>query len=286
VVYRGLDELKESLLELADVHYTYPGGQQALKGLSMRVPASKKCAVIGHNGCGKSTLFLHANGLVRPQQGAVYWKGSKVNDERRSLIELRQKIGLVFQDPEQQLVAATVEEDISFGLYNQGMTEAQIQQRVRQTLADFGLLELAKRPVHHLSLGQKKKLSLAGVMALQPELLVLDEPTAYLDRLQSNQLMQEIGKIHQAGTTVLMATHDLDLVLAWADWVFVMQQGQLVLQGEPQQVFLQRSLLKDLQLGVPLLIDAWESVPESIRGNLSNHSMPRTIEEFRERLQI
>lgn len=286
MVYRGLDEVNESLLEFRDVHYTYPGGQQALKGLSMRVPAGKKCALIGHNGCGKSTLFLHANGLLRPQRGSVYWKGSKVNYDHRSLRHLRQKIGLVFQDPEQQLVAATAEEDISFGLYNQGFTDAQIQQQVRRTLEDFGLAELAKRPVHHLSLGQKKRLSLAGVMALQPELLVLDEPTAYLDRLQTDQLMQEIGKIHQAGTTVLMATHDLDLVLAWADWVFVMQQGQLVLQGEPQQVFLQRSLLKDLQLGVPLLIDAWESVPAMIRAKLSNHSVPRTIEEFRERLQV
>lgn len=248
--------MQEWLLEFEQVYYTYLGAQQsALNGLTLRIPAHKRCALIGQNGCGKTTLFLLANGLYKPNKGSVRWQGKSLNYDRNSLMKLRQKVGLIFQDPEQQLVASTVEEDISYGLCNLGLPEVEIQQRVEQALVEFGLTELAQRPVHHLSLGQKKRVSIADVMVLRPELLLLDEPTAYLDKLHTRNLMATLKKIHAGGTTILMATHDLDLVYRWADWIFVMDKGRLVLEGKPQDVFTQRDILEELQLGVPLIYE-------------------------------
>jgi len=248
--------MQQYLLEFQQIHYTYPGAQQsALNNLTLQIPANKRCALIGQNGCGKTTLFLLANGLYKPNKGSVKWQGEALKYDRKYLLQLRQKVGLIFQDPEQQLVASTVEEDISYGLCNLGLPDTEIKQRVEQALEEFGLTTLAERPVHHLSLGQKKRVSIADVMVLRPQLLLLDEPTAYLDRLHTRNLMGTLKKIHASGTTILMATHDLDLVYRWADWIFVMDKGQLVLEGEPEYVFKQRQILEDLQLGVPLIYE-------------------------------
>ncbi|MBD2596315.1 ABC transporter ATP-binding protein [Nostoc spongiaeforme FACHB-130] len=248
--------MQEYLLEFEQVYYTYSGAQQsALNGLNLKVPLGKRCALIGQNGCGKTTLFLLANGLYKPDKGVVRWRGEPLTYHRNYLGKLRQQVGLIFQDPEQQLVASTVEEDISYGLCNLGLPVSQIQARVEKILVEFGLTALAERPVHHLSLGQKKRVSIADVMVLNPELLLLDEPTAYLDVKHTRNLLKTLQKIHRNGTTLMMATHDLDLVYRWADWVFVMDKGQLILEGEPQDVFSQRSLLEELELGVPLIYE-------------------------------
>ncbi|AKG23124.1 energy-coupling factor ABC transporter ATP-binding protein [Calothrix sp. 336/3] len=248
--------MQEYLLEFEQVYYTYPGAQEsALNGLTLKIPSGKKCALIGQNGCGKTTLFLLANGLYKPDSGIVSWRGEMLNYNRHYLSNLRQQVGLVFQDPEQQLVASTVEEDISYGLCNLDLPEPEIKHRVEQALVEFELTTLAERPVHHLSLGQKKRVSIADVMVLEPKLLVLDEPTAYLDIKHTRKLIATLKKIHQDGTTLLMATHDLDLVYRWADWVFVMDKGRLIVEGKPEDVFSQRTLLSELELGVPLIYE-------------------------------
>ncbi|WP_236721496.1 energy-coupling factor ABC transporter ATP-binding protein [Trichormus sp. NMC-1] len=246
----------EYLIEFEEVYYIYSGAKQsALNGLNLKIPAHKKCALIGQNGCGKTTLFLLANGLYKPHKGKVYWRGNTIKYDRQSLTDLRQKVGLIFQDPEQQLVASTVEEDISYGLCNLGLPVAEIKARVEQALDEFALHEFAERPVHHLSLGQKKRVSIADVMVLKPELLLLDEPTAYLDKLHTRNLMKTLKKIHTDKTTILMATHDLDLVYLWSDWIFVMDKGKLILEGTPQDVFSQTDIMEELQLGVPLIYE-------------------------------
>lgn len=248
--------MEKYLLEFEQVYYTYPGTQQAvLNGLNIKIPSGKKCALIGKNGCGKTTLFLLANGLYKPDRGIIKWLNEPLKYNRNYLSQLRQKIGLVFQDPEQQLVASTVEEDISYGLCNLGLSASEIQIRVEKMLVEFGLINLAEKPVHHLSLGQKKRVSIADVMVLEPQLLVLDEPTAYLDIKHTRNLMSTLKKIHSHGTTLLMATHDLNLVYRWADWVFVMDEGTLILEGTPEEVFSQRTVLEKLELGVPLIYE-------------------------------
>lgn len=276
------------LLEFEQVGYTYAGSPQpALQGLTLRIPQGKRCALIGQNGCGKTTLFLLANGLYKPQQGVVRWQGEPLKYDRASLMALRQQVGLVFQDPEQQLVASTVEEDISYGLCNLGLPEDEVAQRVGEAIAAFGLTDLVNRPVHHLSLGQKKRVSLADVMVLQPELLLLDEPTAYLDRLHTRDLMVKLKQIWTTGTTILMATHDLDLVYGWADWVFVVDRGQLVLEGSPQDVFAHRALLEKLHLGVPQVFEVLDRVEVALASSTEPdtsafHSLrQRILGEFR-----
>ncbi len=276
--------MSEYILEFLDIHYTYPGSfQPALNGLNLRIPARKKTALIGQNGCGKTTLFLLANGLFKPQRGKVYYQGQPLVYNRRNLMELRQKVGLVFQNPEQQLVASTVEEDISYGLCNLGLPDKEITQRVAQALSQFGLTEFAAKPVHHLSLGQKKRVSLADVMVLQPELLLLDEPTAYLDQLYTRQLIATLKDIDAGGTTILMATHDLNLVYRWADWIIVLDQGRLVLEGKPEDVFSQREMLEELHLGVPLIFDLVSQVSEFVESE-SSVTKPIFIERLRSRL--
>lgn len=243
-------------LEFESVDYTYPGSADpAVQGLTLRLPTGKRSALIGQNGCGKTTLFQLANGLCRPQRGRICYQGVPIRYNRSFLQQLRQEIGLVFQNPEQQVVAATVEQDISYGLCNLDLPESVIAQRVEQVLIQFDLVDLATTPVQHLSLGQKKRVSLADVMVLQPKLLLLDEPTAYLDQGHTRQLMALLQTIHAAGTTILLATHDLELVYRWADWLFVVDRGSVVLEGTPQTVFAQPSRLAELQLEVPLVAE-------------------------------
>jgi cobalt/nickel transport system ATP-binding protein len=271
--------MSDYLLEMQGVDYTYPMAEQAaVKNLSFRLPAGRKTALIGQNGCGKSTLFLLADGLCRPQQGAILLDGVPLTFDRSTLNRWRQRVGLVFQDPEQQLVAPTVESDISYGLCNQNLPTTEVADRVQQTLADFQLTELARRPLHHLSLGQKKRVSIAGVMTLRPDLVLLDEPTAYLDPVQTKNLLLELDNIARSGTTLLIATHDLDFVYQWADWVLVMQQGSLLLEGETLAVFEELKKLPNFELGMPLLWQMWQVLSPQIR---ERHVAPRSIEDLK-----
>ncbi len=274
--------MSEYLLEFKDIYYSYPmATAPTLKGLSFRLPKHKKTAIIGQNGCGKSTMFLIADGLCKPDRGTVTLDSIPLTFDRASLNRWRQRVGLVFQDPEQQLVAPTVAADISYGLCNQGLPDLEVAAKVTKTLADFDLEHLAMSPLQHLSLGQKKRVSIAGVMALQPELLLLDEPTAYLDPIQTRNLLIELDSIAKLGTTLLIATHDLDFVYQWADWVLVMEQGQLIAEGETLQVFEQLQSMPDFQLGMPILWQLWSRLADKI----PLVSAPRSIAEFNTHLE-
>jgi cobalt/nickel transport system ATP-binding protein len=267
----------EYLLEFKDIYYSYPMAKApTLTGLSFRLPKNKKTAIIGQNGCGKSTMFLIADGLCQPDRGTVSLDNTSLTFDRASLNRWRQRVGLVFQDPEQQLVAPTVAADISYGLCNQGLLDAEVAIKVTKTLADFQLESLAMSPLQHLSLGQKKRVSIAGVMALQPELLLLDEPTAYLDPIQTRNLLIELDAIAELGTTLLIATHDLDFVYQWADWVLVMEKGQIIAEGETVQVFEQLQSMPAFELGMPMLWQMWSQLADK----MPQVSAPRSIAEF------
>jgi cobalt/nickel transport system ATP-binding protein len=276
------------LMELKQVTYTYPCAQApAVHNLTLAIPKNGCCALIGRNGCGKTTLFRLANGLYRPSQGTIRWQGQPLRYNRKSLNQLRQQVGLVFQDPEQQLVAGTVEEDLSYGLCNMGLPELEIRRRVRQALQDFDLLDLADTPVNYLSLGQKKRLSIADVMVLEPQLLLLDEPTAYLDPAQVRNLLTILEGLRHTGVTILIATHDLDFVDAWSDWVFVMDAGQRVLEGTPETVFKQRELMHDLGLGVPTSAYLVEMLQHLGQEAIVHHALPQApiqLQKLQQRL--
>ena len=275
--------MADVLLELHEVCYAYPHRDRfAVRQLSFKVPVGQKTVILGHNGCGKSTLLFLIAGLYRCTSGIITWQGQPLNYRAAALNLWRQRIGLTFQNPERQLVAATVAEDISYGLCNLSLPEAEIRRRLQATLADFCLTELANTPLHYLSLGQKRRVALAGVMALQPELLLLDEPTAYLDARQTRNLFQELDRIHDRGTTMIMATHDLDLAYAWADWAIVLDEGSLVLSQPIETVFNNVELLQQLQLEIPTVLAVWNALPAALRH--PRQTLPKTISELRAHL--
>lgn len=245
-------------LRFEQVSYTYPLAQEpTLQHLTLAIPQGKNTAIIGHNGCGKTTLLRLAQALYRPQTGQIFWQESPFHYHPKALRNLRQTIGLVFQDPEQQLVGGTVTEDLSYGLYNLGLPQSLIVQRVEAILQDFHLTDLAQTPVHYLSLGQKKRLAIADVMILEPQLLLLDEPTAFLDPQQTQNLAQLLLKIQARGTTVVMATHDLEFVYRWADQILILDRGQLRAEGTPLELFNpeQKSDLTQWGLGLPTAVE-------------------------------
>ncbi|WJI29061.1 energy-coupling factor ABC transporter ATP-binding protein [Thermosynechococcus sp. B3] len=269
------------LLEFHQVGFRYPNTTTpVLQDCSFTLEAGQKVALLGLNGSGKSTLFYLAAALYRRDRGEIYWQGQRLVHQPERLRQWRQRIGLAFQDPEQQLVAATVAEDISYGLYNLDLPTAEIEARLYQTLEDFDLVELADRPLHHLSLGQKRRVALAGVMALAPTLLLLDEPTTYLDYQQRQQLEQALENIHQQGTTIVIATHDLDFAYGWADWIMILANGHVVVSDRASHVFGQWPTLA-AELGTPTLLALWQQFPASWR---QHRPFPRTVADCSQEL--
>lgn len=259
--------------------FHYPDTKEpALRKLTVSIPKGRKTAVLGHNGSGKSTMFLLAVGILRPQHGEVLQGGKALSYSRKELALLRRSVGLVFQDPEQQLILSTPLEDISFGLRGTGMDEAAIAARCRKVMDLLNLAHLSDKPVHQLSLGQKKRTALAGVMAMEPELILLDEPTSYLDPLSEMQMLKGLEVIHARGTTVVMATHDMNLAYRWADWIIVLDQGMCRAAGTPEEIFAQREDLQAIGLDLPLLADLWYSLPARLT---AGRAAPRTAEDFK-----
>ncbi|WP_372812842.1 energy-coupling factor ABC transporter ATP-binding protein [Paenibacillus sp.] len=254
------------ILEASDVTFTYPGAQTpSLHQLNIRIPEGKRTAICGPNGSGKSTFFLHAVGIHRPKSGTMLWKDAPYVYKNEDLQRLRRQVGLVFQDPEQQLILHTTYEDVSYGLRNARLEEQEIRRRTERMLDVMGLTPWAETPLHQLSLGLKKRVALAGVLVLEPELLLLDEPTAYLDRRSEHRLVEELNRIHGQGITVAMATHDLNMAYAWADWILVMYEGACVMEGTPEHVFTEADVLAAYGLELPALVELWKALPADRR---------------------
>jgi cobalt/nickel transport system ATP-binding protein len=237
------------LLHLNNLYYSYPGqAKPALQGATLSLPAGVKVALVGRNGSGKSTLLLHCNGILQPERGAVSLEGRTIRYDRASLRELRQRVGVVFQNPDDQLFSASVAQDISFGPLNLGLSETETQTRVTAAAELCDLTELLNRPTHALSGGEKTRVALAGVLAMDPALLVADEVTASLDPWMRRQVFDIFKRLVAQGKTVLLATHDLELAWLWADLVVVMATGRVVAAAPPAQVFADKGLLAQLGL--------------------------------------
>ncbi|PYF07139.1 cobalt/nickel transport system ATP-binding protein [Rhodobacter viridis] len=268
-----------AILAAEALHYSFPGGVRALDGLSLAVPQGESLAILGPNGAGKSTLLLHLNGTLRPQAGRVLLGGTATGHSRKDLTDWRRRVGLVLQDADDQLFAATVFEDVSFGPLNLGLSEPEARARVEEALSALSITDLRDRPTHMLSGGQKRRVAIAGAVAMRPEVLLLDEPTAGLDEAGSEQLLTLLRGLLDRGMTLVFSTHDVNLAAALADRVALFRAGQVVAEGAACQILSDRATLAQVGLRPPLLIDLALAARES--GLLDpNAALPKTRAEF------
>ncbi len=276
--------MDEVLFELNQLTYVYPDGTDALKNITLSIKKGKKIALLGNNGAGKSTLFLHLNGILKPTSGMILLEGSPIQYNRKSLLALRKKIGIVFQDPDSQLFSGNVKQDISFGPMNLGWSKEKVNEQTEWAMKEMDVTGLQNKPVHFLSLGQKKRVSIAGVLAMEPEVFIFDEPTAGLDPYYSKQIKQVLNILHQKEKTILLSTHDIHFAYEWADEIIVISGGKLLYHGHPISLFLQDDILEIAHLEKPWVFETAEILqkkqllPEA-------ESMPRSKEELFKQLQ-
>lgn len=232
-----------ALLELRAVSHTYPDGSIGLQDCGLALQRGRRYALLGANGAGKTTVLQHLNGLLRPSAGTLHYDGQPFDYSRKGLTALRSRVGLVFQNPDRQLFSALVEEDVSFGPLNLGLPDEEVRQRVATALDAVDLRGHARRAVHQLSFGQKKRVCIAGVLAMEPDVLLLDEPMAGLDAPMQEELAALLDRLAARGVTVLLSTHDIDFALRWADDIHIMSAGRCIASGPAQQLAAQAGTL-------------------------------------------
>ena len=240
-----------SIIKFENVHYTYPGDQlESLCGVSLEIQEGSFVAVLGHNGSGKSTLAKHMNAILVPTEGKVTVCGIDSADEER-LIELRRNVGMVFQNPDNQIVANVVEDDVAFAPENLGVEPKEIRRRVDEALKLVGMYDKRQHAPHLLSGGQKQRVAIAGVIAMEPKIIVLDEPTAMLDPIGREEVISTITRLcREKGMTVVLITHHMDECVG-ADRLIVMSNGSVVADGLPAEVFTDIGLMEREGLAVP-----------------------------------
>jgi cobalt/nickel transport system ATP-binding protein len=244
--------LNSSVIEVKDVYFSYPAGVKAIDGVSFTISKGERVAILGPNGSGKSTLILLMAGLLTPQRGEIKVFGKPTSS--KEFQKLRQRIGVVFQDPDDQLFTPSVIEDIEYGPKNLRLPESDIKQRSEQVLSKIGIHHLKNRPPHRLSFGEKKKVSLATALVLKPELLILDEPTANLDLASRRGLIGMLNELNSEGTTVVISTHDVEALPELADRVIVISQGSTLGEGETAKVLQDLTLLGAAGLEPPAIV--------------------------------
>ncbi|MEN3188914.1 MAG: ABC transporter ATP-binding protein, partial [Atribacterota bacterium] len=242
----------------------------------------KKVVFLGANGSGKSTLFLHLVGIIQPQRGTILFRGEPISYTRSSLRELRRKVGIVFQDPDTQLFAGTVLQEVSFGPMNLSLTQEEVRKRVEKALALMGIESLRDRPIHFLSYGEKRRVAIADVLAMDAEVILFDEPTAYLDERGKRDLLEIIEGLYHNGKEILLATHDVDFAYTLADWVVVLEKGMVLVEGFPEEVFSAKPFLERDSWRRPLLFEVATALQE--QGCLDG-VLPRRVETLLARLR-
>ena len=251
------------VIEAQDVSYTYDGNdERALDGLNLKIRRGTKVAFMGGNGSGKSTFFLCLNGIRRPDTGKIRIDGKAIEYTRKGLLEVRGRVGIVFQEPDDQLFSASVYEEISFGILNLGADEETARSEVESVIEELEITPFQDRPAHALSGGQKKQVAIADILVMHPEVMILDEPAAALDPKHTRKVQQIVDRLTEKGITVLMATHDIDYAYSWADEIVLMHRGKVIRQGTPFEVCSDREALKAASLEVPAVVRMHERLKE------------------------
>ena len=265
---------REIILQVQDLRYAYDEARTALNGVSMDIARGERIAVMGANGAGKSTFFLHLNGVLRPDSGTIRCHGRPVT--KRNLMDLRRCVGIVFQNADDQIIASTVRQEVAFGPMNLKLPKEEVINRTEEALCYLNLSNYRDRPPHYLSGGEKKRVSIADILAMHPEVIIFDEPTASLDPRSAEQLEQVLHRLSAEGKTLLLSTHDVDFAYRWAERAVVFHEGRILADGGALDVFRDEAVLRQAGLRRPMLLEMYEALAERGRGGKTAY--PRTVE--------
>lgn len=262
---------------MRDLTYSY-GDTVALRNVSMRIAKGQKATLLGANGAGKSTLFLHFNGILRPRSGEVLFDGRPLSYKAKDLSAVRQRVAVVLQNPDDQIFSSTVEEDIAFGPMNLGLPRSEVDERVAEALALTGMTAMRERSTQQLSFGQRKRVAIAGALAMRPQVLVMDEPTAGLDAHMVGEIMELTDKLNAQGMTIVISTHDVDMAYSWSDSVHVLDHGRSVFSGTPEGFFNRPREVNAAGLVQPTMYEVNRLAMASL--DLPEHPHPKTSSEL------
>jgi cobalt/nickel transport system ATP-binding protein len=263
------------LLEARDVHYRYPRGMEAICGISFHIRKGEKIALVGPNGAGKSTLLKMFNGMIRPDSGLMLFDNQPIGYDTVSLRMLRKRVGFVLQNPDRQIIAPTVYQDVAFGPTNLGYNELDVKEAVTKALRHVGLEGFERRPPHQLSGGEKKRVAIAGVLSMDPDVLVLDEPTSGLDPSGSEDIMELLDELNQEGKTIIISTHNVELAYPWADRAMLMLGGTILEEDIPEVAFGNPEYVRKAHLSLPTLLELHGELQK--RGFPLEGKKPRTV---------
>ena len=269
------------MIDVENVSYKYPDATEALIDISLEVKDGEVLALTGANGCGKTTLLKHLIGLLKPSRGKLTLNGKDYRSFKPE--EIFRQIGMVFQDPNDQLFAATVEQDVAVGMTNMGLDAEAVFLKVKQALCMVDAGQLSHKAIHTLSFGQKRRIAIAGVLAMEPHTMLLDEPTSGLDPRGVSVIMRLLRKLNRdSGVTMVIATHDMELVPLFCDRAAVMNQGRLTAVGTPQKIFADTGILREAGMRLPRIAHLMEILRKE--DGVNHLGMPLTIGEAREEL--
>ena len=254
-------DINTPLIRAEDLCFSYDeGNTHSLKGFSISLHRGQKIAFMGPNGGGKSTFFLCLNGVLRPERGTLFYNGEAYSYKKKDLLTLRSRVGIVFQDPDDQLFSASVRQEISFGILNLGVPEKEAADEVDQVMERLGITAFSDKPTHALSGGQKKLVSIADILVMHPEIVILDEPAAALDPVHQKMVNELVGQMSADGITVIISTHDVDYAYAWADEIVLVKDGCVLSHGTPDTLLRNTELLQSTNLHTPAVLTMFDAL--------------------------
>lgn len=246
--------MEDSILEVSQLSFTYEDGTKALDNISFQIKKGEKVALLGANGSGKSTLFLTLTGIHKPQSGSIFLHGLPVSYSKKGLFRLRSQIGMIFQEPDQQIFSPDVFQEIAFGPSNLGFHEDTVKKKVAKIIEELNMEAYLSKPTHLLSGGQKKQVAIADVLVMEPEIILLDEPASSLDPFHTRLVYSLIDRMAKQKITLFLSTHDMDHALSFADRIILFDHGKIAADGRPEDIFLEDALLKETNLEPPALL--------------------------------
>lgn len=269
--------MTDIILSVKKLCFGYGDTVQILKNINLNVHRGERIAVIGPNGAGKSTLFLNLNGVLAPDTGEIFLKGKRIG--KKDIAELRRQVGIVFQDADSQMIASTVYAEVSFGPMNLKLPKEEVVERTINAMKYMNITHLKERPPHYLSGGEKKCVSIADIIAMDPDIIIFDEPTVGLDHVNVQMLEDVLDRLHHDKKTIILSTHDIDFVYRWADRVVVLSEGEIIACDTPDRIFRNDALIADANLRRPVIKEIYDALRE--KALVPENACPRSADELK-----